>query len=98
MVKGRLRGCGAHAWLFLSCADDAHRQHPAGWMRVRTTWRYPKVFLALVLWLANDGSHNALEVEKGRCAMGVALEINFALWIMIGCIAIRATAVLAYLN
>jgi hypothetical protein len=25
------------------------------------------------------------ENQNGRCAMGIALEVNFALWLMIGC-------------
>jgi hypothetical protein len=30
--------------------------------------------------------------------MTVALEINFALWIMIGCVAMKATELIQYLN
>jgi hypothetical protein len=30
--------------------------------------------------------------------MTVALEINFALWIMIGCVAMKATQLIQYLN
>jgi hypothetical protein len=36
--------------------------------------------------------------KNGRCAMAVALEINFALWLMIGCATAEAIQVVEYLN
>jgi hypothetical protein len=33
-----------------------------------------------------------------RCAMGIALEVNFALWIMIGCGLIELAQYAEYLN
>jgi hypothetical protein len=35
---------------------------------------------------------------KGRYAMGVAIEISFALWIMIGCFALEAIQLMQYLD
>jgi hypothetical protein len=36
--------------------------------------------------------------EQGDNAMGVALQINFALWIMIGCIAMKIVQFIEYVN
>jgi hypothetical protein len=36
--------------------------------------------------------------KQGRCAMGVALEVNFALWIMMGCALAKAIQFVEYLN
>jgi hypothetical protein len=36
--------------------------------------------------------------EQGGIAMGVALQINFALWIMIGCIAMKVAQFVEYVN
>jgi hypothetical protein len=36
--------------------------------------------------------------KKGRYAMVVALEINAALWGMIGCMAMEAAQLIGYLN
>lgn len=33
-----------------------------------------------------------------RCAMAVALEVNFALWIIIGCATVKALQFIEYLN
>jgi hypothetical protein len=34
----------------------------------------------------------------GRCAMGIALEVNFAPWIMIGCGLAELAQAIGYLN
>ena len=36
--------------------------------------------------------------KMGKLAMAEALEINFALWIMIGCIAMKVMDLIEYLN
>jgi hypothetical protein len=46
-----------------------------------------------------DSQSRRLErVETRRCAMGVAIEISCALWIMIGCLAMEASQIIQYLN
>ena len=38
------------------------------------------------------------KIKKGRRAMATALEINFALWIMIGCVTVKLFQLVGYLN
>ena len=37
------------------------------------------------------------KIKKGRCAMLFALEVNFALWIMVGCVTAKAAQFVEYL-
>jgi hypothetical protein len=41
------------------------------------------------------GRLRIIEIGGGRCAMRIAFEINFALWIMMGCVIAET---LGYLN
>jgi hypothetical protein len=41
----------------------------------------------LIVWAA---------IDLGRCAMAIAFEINFALWIMIGCVMAEVVQYVGY--
>jgi hypothetical protein len=43
------------------------------------------------------GVFGFIEIVGGGCAMRIALEINFALWIMTGCAAAEISQVVGYL-
>jgi hypothetical protein len=62
----------------------------------RTTLNWPESFAGILL-LAERWFSESSKSEKG-CAMPVALEISFALWIMIGCATAEAIRLAEYLN
>jgi hypothetical protein len=62
-------------------------------MMQRTTLNWPKSSAELYSRAVVESSQKS----KGRCAMAVAMEISFALWLMIGCAAAEATQLVEYL-